>query len=409
MATDVDLPDFPSHLFNDADPETAQIRGLHEQATKGLQSVRDALFKAADDINQLKVKWLSGVESSKWHQDVEASVGAYNRLVSEYEKKGSELGLAAYEAWVRRRNQLQNQLNSLAAIRKESSTLDQRLDMLLGQMQQLRADLFNKRKSFLESTIGSSDYVRMDLVQYGDVSTIERDYRHILGLEDHLFVQSVCDHDGKRGMLWSYYNWESAGIPELELADHLAAIKEKTIEVAQGLPSGFHGHFDNRLQHLLETQPSALDRLNVELWPEDLLRVSYSKDPNSDKFESLEKGSAGQKAAAILAFVLSHGDEPLIIDQPEDDLDNALIYDLIVQQIHENKSRRQLIVVTHNPNIVVNGDAELVHILKFQGGQVQCDNQGGLEEASIRDAICAIMEGGKQAFEKRYKRITLEV
>jgi ABC-type lipoprotein export system ATPase subunit len=140
-----------------------------------------------------------------------------------------------------------------------------------------------------------------------------------------------------------------------------------------------------------------------------MLRVKYSKHPSSGKFDDLEKGSAGQKAAAILAFLLSHGSEPLIIDQPEDDLDNALIYDLIVSQIHENKGRRQLIIVTHNPNIVVNGDSELVHILKFEKGQVQIDHQGGLEEANIREAICTIMEGGRKAFDKRYKRITLEI
>ena len=136
-----------------------------------------------------------------------------------------------------------------------------------------------------------------------------------------------------------------------------------------------------------------------------MLSVKYSKDPNSGKFDDLEKGSAGQKAAAILAFLLSHGDEPLIIDQPEDDLDNALIYDLIVKQIHENKNRRQLIIVTHNPNIVVNGDSELVHVLKFENGQVQIDQQGGLDVPIIREMICTIMEGGRQAIEKRYKRI----
>ena len=62
-----------------------------------------------------------------------------------------------------------------------------------------------------------------------------------------------------------------------------------------------------------------------------------------------------------------------------------------------------------NPNIVVNGDAELVHVLKFANGQVQLDEQGGLSQSKIRELICTIMEGGRQAFDKRYKRITLEV
>ena len=74
----------------------------------------------------------------------------------------------------------------------------------------------------------------------------------------------------------------------------------------------------------------------------------------------------------MLAFLLAHGAEPLVLDQPEDDLDNHLIYDLVVRQIRENKLRRQIIVVTHNPNIVVNGDAEMLHAMEFAARQGQC-------------------------------------
>ncbi len=134
---------------------------------------------------------------------------------------------------------------------------------------------------------------------------------------------------------------------------------------------------------------------------------NYHKDIERARFENIEKGSAGQKAAAILAFLLSHGNNPIIVDQPEDDLDNALIYQLIVSQIHENKKRRQIIMVTHNPNIVVNGDAEYVNVLHFHAGQVQVLKAGGLGEQEIRDHVCDIMEGGAAAFDKRYNRLRL--
>ena len=61
--------------------------------------------------------------------------------------------------------------------------------------------------------------------------------------------------------------------------------------------------------------------------------------------------------------------------------------------------------MTHNPNIVVNGDAELVHVLKYEGGQIQIAQQGGIDESKISESICDIMEGGRQAFEKRYNRM----
>ena len=94
-----------------------------------------------------------------------------------------------------------------------------------------------------------------------------------------------------------------------------------------------------------------------------------------------------------------------MLDQPEDDLDNHLIYDLVVRQLREIKRQRQVIVVTHNANIVVNGDAELVVALAVRRGQTQILQLGGLQEQDVRDEICRIMEGGREAFQRRYQRI----
>jgi ABC-type cobalamin/Fe3+-siderophores transport system ATPase subunit len=138
------------------------------------------------------------------------------------------------------------------------------------------------------------------------------------------------------------------------------------------------------------------------------VRVEYRRDAKQ-KFESLERASAGQKTSAILSFLLAHGDEPLLLDQPEDDLDNALVYSLVVKQIRANKSRRQIIVVTHNPNIVVNGDAELVLPMEFKSGEIHLVDSGGLQQRAVREKICAVMEGGKDAFRQRYKRILEDI
>ena len=109
----------------------------------------------------------------------------------------------------------------------------------------------------------------------------------------------------------------------------------------------------------------------------------------------------------MLAFLLSYGREPIVLDQPEDDLDNHLIYDLIVKQLRAIKRRRQVLVVTHNANIVVNGDAEYVFALKAGKGQACPERDGGLQEQEVRDTICSVMEGGKVAFHDRYRRIAL--
>lgn len=140
--------------------------------------------------------------------------------------------------------------------------------------------------------------------------------------------------------------------------------------------------------------------------PEDRVDIKIIND-NSDEI-NINEGSPGQKCAALLAFILNQGENPLIIDQPEDDLDNSLILTLIVDNIRKIKNKRQVIVVTHNPNIPVLGDAEGILVLDrnaegkidFRDGK----KTGCIEEKGIKNGICEIMEGGIVAFEKREKK-----
>ena len=164
---------------------------------------------------------------------------------------------------------------------------------------------------------------------------------------------------------------------------------------------------DRRFLNLLQRlPPERIDRLALYC-PEDEVEVEFRERKDGGPWKSLQQGSPGQQAAALLAFILGYGKEPIIIDQPEDDLDNALIYELLVRRLREVKQQRQVIVVTHNPNIVVNGNAELVLSLKAQGGQTRIGCRGGLQDQPVRDEICRVMEGGREALERRYQWILL--
>jgi len=182
----------------------------------------------------------------------------------------------------------------------------------------------------------------------------------------------------------------------------LKALKDRLTEWRGG---GGEPVKDQRfVAHLSRLPPEVFDRLR--LWfPPDFLKVSYSPAGRGRGFKSIDQGSPSQKTAALLAFLLSYGEEPIVLDQPEDDLDNHLIYELVVAQLREIKRRRQVVVVTHNPNIVVHGDAELVVALDARGGQTRQVCEGGLQEQKVRDEVCRVMEGGREAFEKRYARI----
>jgi type III restriction enzyme len=111
------------------------------------------------------------------------------------------------------------------------------------------------------------------------------------------------------------------------------------------------------------------------------------------------KASQGEQTATLLNILMNQSRGPLLIDQPEEDLDNKIIND-IIKTIHRTKDDRQLILSTHNANIVVNGDSELVMELVL--GEEQAT--GAIDEAEVHEAIIATMEGGKDAFELRRKK-----
>ena len=148
--------------------------------------------------------------------------------------------------------------------------------------------------------------------------------------------------------------------------------------------------------------PEASSRM-IAFIPEDDLEVSY-KPEGAKKFIPLSNASAGQKTTAILTFLLAYGDLPLLLDQPEDDLDNKLVYDLVVARLKEAKSKRQVIVVTHNANIPVNADAEYIVSMNSETDDVKVRYEGTMDDKKIGKEICDVMEGTKYAFEMRAKK-----
>ena len=141
--------------------------------------------------------------------------------------------------------------------------------------------------------------------------------------------------------------------------------------------------------------------------PEDDLKVSYKS--SGGKFIPLVTASPGQKTTAILTFILAYGEKPLLLDQPEDDLDNRLVYDLVVKQLKESKKQRQIIVVTHNANIPVNGDAEYIISLDSANRYVKVKCTGTMDDKDIRDEICDVMEGSEFAFGMRAKKYHMNI
>lgn len=162
--------------------------------------------------------------------------------------------------------------------------------------------------------------------------------------------------------------------------------------------------------HSLGFIPSELERMAEKFTPDQWLEVSIQELDDIPRFEyqsaegqyiDFADASNGQQATALLNLLLNQEGPPLIIDQPEDDLANPEM-PRIVQEIWKSKSKRQLIFASHNANIVVNGDAELVVVCNYRvagdqsGGKIE--QEGAIDIKPIREAITTVMEGGEEAF-----------
>ena len=125
---------------------------------------------------------------------------------------------------------------------------------------------------------------------------------------------------------------------------------------------------------------------------------------DGDREISFDKASDGQRAAALLFLLLEQPSGPLIIDQPEGDLDNRIIAEL-TEKLHHAKERRQLVFASHNANLVVNGSAELVGQLDVNDtGERQFACTGAIDRPEVCEVITSTMEGGEKAFRDRQEK-----
>lgn len=136
---------------------------------------------------------------------------------------------------------------------------------------------------------------------------------------------------------------------------------------------------------------------------EDQIRIELNVSPGDvEHFKDASELSRGQKCTALLPLLLARRHSPLIIDQPEDNLDNHFIYETVVEAIRRQKQYRQMIFITHNANIPVLGEAELVVVMDSDGRRGTVVKAGTVDQC--RSEIIDLLEGGEEAFELRRKR-----
>lgn len=399
LVSELTFPELDAAHFNIEIEEEKHLLENFDKMKTEFDNRKKELSSVIGNFLQIRDSWKSLKQGLKITEDIHLTETSYAELKEKLKNVG-ENNPSSYDQLVEQKHATENKLKDFTKKKQELTEIQVQRKSCFEDIVKHRKIISYLRNDFIQRVLTDNSYVKIDLVQFGNNSNLEIELRELIGQVEGRFDRDIGSSDSSEGLVGEFLaSKKSLEERIVEIKNKLIALWEKT-PVIQDFPK------DKRFAtHVQSLPPETIDKL-ICWFPDDSLNIQYSLKDH-EGFKPLDQGSPGQKTAALLAFILSYGTEPLILDQPEDDLDNLIIYDLIVAQLRSIKQRRQVIIVTHNANIVVNGDSENVLVLEIKGGQTQISEHGALQSKRIRAAICDIMEGGKIAFEQRYKRIQI--
>lgn len=368
------------------DPSRSGLARAHQALGHTVSNLRKKVLANVEDAQLAIEAILEGEDLRAWRQALAESEDGFRDATTELRERGIR-DPGEYTDLLAAAARLGREIETLEKEQRRAQRFSSDAADVLARCRRRRQALGQARAEFAVRASGGT--IRVEVVPFANIDGLRQALIEILGTEHFEADRSALARRIRASS--TEWDWES-------LDDLVGDIRRFVSGQIDAWPTQ-----DRRFEGALRrVRPERIDRLALYS-PDD--RVSVSFRAQGRGWKPLKHGSPGQQTAALLAFVLGHGSEPIILDQPEDDLDNTLIYDLLVTQLREAKLRRQVIVVTHNPNIVVHGDAELVLSLEAAAGQTRIACEGGLQETKVREEICRVMEGGREAFESRYRRI----
>lgn len=284
-----------------------------------------------------------------------------------------------------------------------ASSLIQKRDTLQKQIEEIKADIIKKHLGFREKTQAAIEKIKLNI---GDLSITASSQLLSVDLRTFLEPKLRKKSEEEKKLI--------AGLSE----DYEKDLDEKLLLFINGLLDGS------------VTCIAGNDAKDVlcDFLSKSWYSITYELIYQEDNFKSM---SPGKQAFVILKLLLEFSKRkcPIFIDQPEDSLDNRAIYTELVTYLRNKKKERQIILVSHNPNVVVGADAEQVIVANQHGADSPNDNSvkfqyysGALENSKnkdsashsilasqgIREHVCDILEGGLEAFSRREKKYGIE-
>lgn len=365
------------------------IASLQKGESEGKKLLQDSLIIIADlrktldelklpEIFRTKEKELKDIYQ-KW--DV-VRTGVEKEMQDTKKKLGEEnLQPEILEQLTRQKAKLEPLLAELKGLQNQLNDLLKERDKLKRSLKDARHELFTTRQKEIDQINERlKNRLLIKVVYKGENSEFKDKIKNLL--KGAGIYQETID---------TIIEQQEKTIDGLMLSDYISHGQEKLKSVF-GLTEKMAAKFiewfkpDERLFEL-ET-----------LIPEDRIEIELNVD---SRFINIDKLSVGQKSTALLLLLFAQEDKILILDQPEEDLDNRFIYEDVVQILRELKGKRQLIIATHNANIPVLGDSEQIVVMDAESDACRVVDIGAIDKKSIKDNVKKIMEGGEEAFLKR--------
>jgi hypothetical protein len=384
-----------------AETEVEEYRRETARLSSQAQSSNKEIIRSASTVVDLLANELKALLSS-----AKSKVAATRQSLAELDKAW-QTARAPYDEAVRKIKQsLGNQAldpDKLDRLTREQTRISGELDALAKAEEDLNSAL--KHRQDMLADLRNARYGIFTLRrQQADLLTARLQEQVKVAVE---YKGNTAEYISRLGGLFSGSKVDKASLAKLCSAAGMAVADGQYVaETARKGEEEFARQFDlspSRARQIVSwsiLEESRLHELEL-LFPDDEIKISMLIDGLEIPVEKL---SDGQRATAVLMILLQQEDRPLVIDQPEDDLDNRFIYERIVRILREQKAKRQIIAATHNPNIPVLGDAELILALGAREGKSSVHEIGSIDRRDVREAVKKIMEGGEDAFRRRARK-----
>jgi hypothetical protein len=375
---------FAAPLTNSAPCETAlgKVKTAIEETNGFLnqkeREINERLAKSAKEVS-------AALEELKLAEtQLETQV---NAKITDLQKKGLSGNIAELQTLLKQKatltleiSKINSQAPQLTRLRNDRAKYLSDLETVRKQITERRKDQLNSINCNLAATI--QDYTVF--VHYEPSGIIDEFKRFILEkMQGTYFQEELSEQFCRRVM--------PSALAELVLDEDLDGITK-----AGGIDEGWAKQLCEKLRYY-----QFLHKLEV-MWKAPCPIITAKTKGSTPKNIPVNQLSDGQKHTIMLTIaMLAESNIPLIIDQPEDDLDNAFVFSAVVKTLRSIKGRRQVILVTHNANIAVLGDAELILPMRRSGDGGTAFDRGSIDRSETKKAVLDILEGGDLAFRRR--------